>query len=160
MPLRRSTLGLSSFAAFAVFVVCLCLFLTACGRGKEVENPAPSSSLTKDEALNLARFFVLGDPTRRSISLVSPTGSMLPVLASNHVMLLERATGHELAIGDIAIIERETGKTFVHRVTDKGESSGGVFMAGDNSKTPDGWFFSSRVRWRVVGVIYFQKNAN
>lgn len=160
MPLTRANLGRSSLACFLAFAACLFLFLTACGRGKEVEKPAPSSSITKAEALRLADAWLAGDPFKRGRSLVAPTGSMLPTLASNHVLLLERATGHDLAIGDIAIIERENGKTFVHTVTDKNESSGGVFMHGDNTERPDGWFFSSRVRWRVAGVIYFRKNAN
>lgn len=160
MSVSRPALGLSSLTCFLVFAVCLFFFLTACGRGKEVELPAPSSSITKAEALRLADAWLAGDPFNRGRSLVAPTGSMLPVLASNHVLLLERATGHDLQIGDIAIIEREPGKTFVHRVTDKGESSGGVFTRGDNNKAPDGWFFSNRVRWRVAGVIYFRKNAN
>jgi len=153
----RKSLCISSFTGFLVFLACLFLLLTACGRGKEVEKPAPASSMTKAQAVKFAVTWKEIDPDRHDWSFVSATGSMLPVIASNHILLLEKSDGKDLGRGDVALYEkRDKSGTICHRLTDIGPT-GGLFFEGDNNSEPDGWVFPSRVRWRVAGQLFFAK---
>lgn len=123
------------------------------GMGREEKNPAPVSRMKKDEALMLAKLWAAGDPARRSFTTVASTGSMLPVLDSNSILLMERVTAGELRKNDIAIYESAKGDmSIVHRA--KEVLPDGVYFEGDNNHRSDGWIKPDKVRWRIAGILY------
>ena len=120
---------------------------------REQSNTPPTSHMSRSEAVNLAALWQLADTQHRSYSFVSATGSMLPVLGSNSVLLLESVTVADLKKNDIAIYENAAGNgTIVHRA--KAVSPDGVYFEGDNNTWPDGWIKPDRIRWRVAGILY------
>jgi hypothetical protein len=119
--------------------------------------PAPSSSLSKSDALSLAMLWKQTNPLARDYCEVGPTGSMAPVLDSRSILLLERITAADLKKNDISIYVHSAESTTCHRVIDI--RPGSVLFEGDNNHEPDGWIPSDRVRWRVVAIIFTQRDA-
>lgn len=121
------------------------------GEGREESNPAPTSSMTKAEAVQLANLWVLTDRENRSCSLVAPTGSMLPFLDSHSVLLLEKVKPQDLRENNIAIYQGKTSQV-VHRV--KEITPDGIWFEGDNNHYSDGWIKPEQIRWRIAGILY------
>jgi len=123
------------------------------GMGREKNNPAPISRMGKKEAVMIARLWAAGDLGNRSFMTVAPTGSMLPVLDSNSILLIEKVTGAELRKNDIAVYEiTPGGMNIVHRA--KEVSPDGVYFEGDNNGRSDGWIKAEKVHWRIAGILY------
>jgi hypothetical protein len=130
--------------------------LVPCGcvhRTPEESNPAASSSMTRSEAVLLAAVaWTMQDPARRSYSIVTDTGSMLPAFDSRSILLLEKLESPPLR-GDILHVDQGPGRPNIgHRV--RAVKEGWVLMDGDNSPWSDGWFPLDRVGWRVAGILY------
>lgn len=123
---------------------------------REDRKPAPSSSLSKAEAIALGNLWKQTDPQKRDFCLVSNSGSMAPVLDSRSVLLLEKATAADLRKNDISIYHRDTGPTVCHRVVEVGATS--VLFDGDNNRASDGWIPADRIRWRVVSIIFTRRS--
>lgn len=150
--------------AGAFFLIAVLSFLAAlvsgCGGSADVpredRTPAPSSSLTKQDAIASAQLWAMFDTSRRGFCEVAPTGSMAPVIDSRSVLLLERVRPGDLRPNDIAIFEREPGKPSVcHRVHEVRPD--GVLFSGDNNRGSDGWIRPERIQWRVAGILYTQR---
>ena len=132
----------------------LILALVGCSK-KEDQKPTPTSSMTHAEAMDAARSWAFRKIESRSYSSVQPTGSMLPVLGSNCVLLLERAEPYQLRVGDIALYtNEEKDGTICHRIRQLSPTA--AFFTGDNNDPtkPDGWINYERIEWRVAGVLY------
>jgi hypothetical protein len=138
---------------FAVFA------LVGCGPSsntpKEDVNPAPSSSVTKEQAKALGFWWVIGDPNNRITGDVTPTASMIPYVDSRSILFLEKYTGQKLYVGDIVMFDRGDAKNVLHRIKDI--KDGHVYMSGDNNMYPDGWFPLSAIKYRLAGQIYTQR---
>lgn len=137
-----------------VLLAALILALAGCSN-REEQKPTPTSSMTHAEALDAARSWAFRKIESRSYSSVAPTGSMLPVLGSNCVLLLERAKPYELRVGDIALYTNdEKDGTICHRIRDLSPTA--ALFSGDNNDPtkPDGWIAYERIEWRVAGVLY------
>jgi hypothetical protein len=119
--------------------------------------PAPSSSLTKPEALAFGAAWKQADPAKRDYCEVQATGSMTPIFDSRSVLLLERVEAGTLKKNDISIYLRSAGATTCHRVMEV--RSDGVLFEGDNNRYSDGWISPDRVQWRVV-AIFFTRREN
>lgn len=84
---------------------------------------------------------------------------MVPTIDSGSILLLEKVTGTDLRVGDIAIYQSADGKsTICHRVRDVSKS-GAVLFTGDNNRgtSSDGWIDSRRILWRVAGILYTKR---
>jgi hypothetical protein len=137
------------------------LLVVFCGCGKrtrEEANPAPSSSMEKQTALNWALRWAETDPGR-SYREVAATGSMLPVFDSRSVLLLERVKASDLKPNDIALyataLDGSGDATISHRIREVRPD--GVLFDGDNNQASDGWIAPGRVRWRVCGILYTRR---
>ena len=141
-----------------VALIISAVLLSGCGRSEDLR-PAPSSSVAKDFAAIDAASWMLRDANNRSFTTVMPTGSMVPTLDSRSVLLLERVSGPELKVGDIAIYAGTGARKpmVVHRVTAIGASA--TLFAGDNNdpQKPDGWIAHDRIRWRVAGILFTKR---
>ena len=124
----------------------------------EQKRPAPNSSLTKSEALQIGARWKLINPAQRSYCEVNPTGSMVPILDSRCVLLLERVSADQLRKNDISIYMRGDDVTICHRVMDV--RNGAVLFEGDNNPRSDGWVTSERVLWRVTAIIFTRATAS
>ncbi len=123
----------------------------------EQKRPAPSSSLTKSEALQIGARWKQTNPAQRSYCEVNPTGSMVPILDSRCVLLLERVSADQLRKNDISIYMRGDDVTICHRVMDV--RNGAVLFEGDNNPRSDGWVTSERILWRVTAIIFTQRDG-
>lgn len=137
-----------------VLISVLVLALAGCSK-REDHKPTPTSSMTHAEALDAARSWAFRKIERRSYSAVAPTGSMLPVLGSNCILLLERVEPYELRVGDIALYTNNEGNgTICHRIRQLSPTAA-LFLGDNNDPTkPDGWIVYERIEWRVAGVLY------
>jgi hypothetical protein len=122
----------------------------------EERRPAPSSSLSKSEAMNLGVMWKLSNPALRAYCEVAPTGSMVPILDSRCVLLLERVKADQLRKNDISIYLSDDNATICHRVMDV--KNGSVLFEGDNNPRSDGWVAPSRILWRVTAIIFTQRD--
>lgn len=134
-------------AGAVLLVVCLVGVFGCSDRTPEQANPAPSSSLTKADAIAWAFKHWDGTAAGRTHCGVLPTGSMLPVFGSTSVLLLEPAT--QPRVGDLLLYD---AANYSHRV--KEVRDGHVLMDGDNNDHSDGWVELSRVHHRVAGILY------
>ncbi len=123
----------------------------------EQKRPAPSSSLTKSEAMQIGARWKQTNPALRSYCEVQPTGSMVPILDSRCVLLLERVSAGQLRKNDISIYMRGDDVTICHRVMDV--RNGGVLFEGDNNPRSDGWVAPDRILWRVTAIIFTQRDG-
>lgn len=111
----------------------------------------PASSLTKEQAIEEAKAFVARDPASRHYVTVAPTGSMLPIVGSNCIVMLERVRGR-VAVGEVVV----RADAVMHTVTAVNER-GAFIMSGANGQVPDGWNPPEAAHWRMVGVFYARR---
>lgn len=132
----------------------LAFVLTGCAPDgpRENWNPAPSSSLTKSQAIQLAARCAFSVEPNLSFSEVSATGSMVPFFDSRSVVLCEPYIGQKINKGDVVVFDRGDHPNVAHRVIDV--KDGHFFASGDNNQHSDGWFPLSQINRRVVGVLY------
>ena|GEM_PF-5784350 len=137
----------------------LFLVLTPSAPGRELSredlHPAPSSSLTKGEALAFAALWRQSNPSLRDYCEVGSSGSMTPVLDSRCILLLERATATDLRKNDISIYLHSAVMTACHRVIEVRPD--GILFAGDNNRRSDGWVAPERIRWRVAAIFFTRR---
>jgi len=132
-------------------------WLTRIFQPRELDNPAGSSGYTRLVVREEATRWAAAHPNR-SWSEVLPTGSMVPVLDSGSILLLEKVTGTDLRPGDIAIYARPGLPNACHRVREVSKSGAALFTGDNNRGTqPDGWIASSRIQWRVAGILYTRR---
>jgi hypothetical protein len=144
-------------ALSSLCLVAVVLCLASC-QPRESASPAPSSHFTMDAIRADAIQWVSAAPSIRGYTAVKPTGSMLPTFGSNALLLIERITGRDLAVGDIAIYEDGNGGHICHRVRAVNERGAAIFAGDNNAGTDsDGWIAADRIRWRVAGVLYASK---
>lgn len=142
-----------AFAVIALFMLLSCT-------SKEDVRPAPSSSMTKAEALTFAREHWVKFAPGNTYCDVAATGSMVPMFDSRSVLLLEPVTTAQLTAHDIANYATAPDGTgpdsITHGVT---LVEGGAFIAeGDsNRNVNDGFIAGKRLRYRVAGILYTQR---
>ncbi len=121
------------------------------GSGKGL--PAPTSSLTKDNALKAAygsNLFVKGSV----IKSVAATGSMQPVLSEHSYLLMEPASFDDLRVGDIVTyIHPAINQPVTHRLIAK-RAEGFVAKGDHNTDADNVWVTKSNYQMRVYGIIY------
>lgn len=130
---------------------------------KEQRTPAPSSSLTMEQAEAYGFWWVLNRPDH-GVFKVEPTGSMLPLLGSNSLLLAERFTG-QVNVNDICIYDHDPKLPAVcHRVVAIDTKNKAVIFEGDNNpigpqgqSSSDGWIDMSRINYRVAGILYTER---
>lgn len=148
--MRPATKGfVVSLALVGACALAFCLW--GCGPAdRETKSPtkAPASSLSMTVVTADATAWKLRDPQNRTFRPVSATGSMLPLVASNSLVLLERVDGR-VAVGDVIV--RRDG--VMHTVTAVNER-GAFIMSGINNDRPDGWFPPGAAEWRLAGTLY------
>lgn len=126
----------------------LALALAACAPRETAGPAAPSSGITRDLALVLAR-----DAARTiggTVVTFTPTGSMLPTIDSRSIGVAERLDPAEpLRLGDI-VLYPAADALYAHRVIAVAPD-GYALTAGDNNPRSDGWH---RPALRLVALYY------
>ena len=158
MPLtshQRIALDGLKFCFGALVVLVVVWLLASCSRrsdvGDEKNNPAPSSSLTLEQAKAQGAAWAIGNPDRTWTNPAA-TSSMVPYLDSHSVVLLERPTG-EIRIHDIVVVNEGPGReNVIHQVMRI--DGGAVYIEGKNNQWPDGWLPKTAISWRACGVLY------
>ena len=117
--------------------------------------PAPSSPLTRQDALAIGALWKQSNPEKRDYCAVAPTGSMAPILDSRSVLLIERASADDLRKNDLSIYLASAVQSICHRVIEVRPYA--VLFDGDNNRRSDGWIPAGRVRWRVAAIIFTRR---
>lgn len=144
-------------ALSSLCLVAAALCLASC-QPRESVTPAPSSHFPIEAIKADAAQWVAAAPSIRGYTAVKPTGSMLPLFGSNAILLIERITGRDLLVGDIAIYDDMNGGYICHRVRAVNERGAAIFTGDNNPGTAsDGWITADRIRWRVAGILYASK---
>lgn len=139
-------------------LLCAAMLPFAACTKREDNNPPPSSHFPLAVVAGDAAAWAVRAPTIRSSIMVKPTGSMLPLFGSNAILLIERVTGRDLRVGDIALYDDLNGGTICHRVRAVNERGAAIFTGDNNDGTAsDGWIAPDRIRWRVAGILYAQR---
>ena len=145
--------------AIVVAIICfaIAILLGGCaGVPKRLEDvrPAPSSSMTKAQATDFAKTWAEGDRFNRSFSTVSTTGSMTPLIDSRTVLLIEKVKMTDIQFRDLPIYW-DGARWVVHVAMAKRQNS--VLITGANNMRSDGWIAESKIKWRVAGVLFTQR---
>jgi signal peptidase I len=117
---------------------------------------APSSQLTREQALALASALAKVSGRDIIVAAVGPTGSMRPYFDENALLLLEAAPFGELRLGDVVtFFHPRLHVEVVHRLLEK---RGDAFWSkGDHNNWMDDVLVTpENYHRRLVGVIYFQ----
>ena len=120
---------------------------------------APSSQLTRDQALSVASAMSKVNGKDIVVGTVAPTGSMRPYFDENALLLLEAAPFGELRLGDVVTFYHpRLHVEVVHRLLEK---RGDAFWSkGDHNNWMDDVLVTSEnYHRRLVGVIYFQSGT-
>jgi hypothetical protein len=125
----------------------------------EASKPAASSSLTLAQArAGIGAAWIAEDPINHAVEGDEPTGSMLPVIGSNCLLLLERFNGQVPNQDDMLSYWHDASLPSVtHRCTAVDLANKAWVPAGDNNSGSDGWQPIANIRWRVAGIIYCQQ---
>jgi signal peptidase len=113
----------------------------------------PTSSLTRENALQIGRLFTLLRPGT-SYATVLPTGSMKPFFDEKAILLTENAPFSDLKVGDIVTYRHPSlGRPVVHRLVIR---EGDRFWAkGDaNGRMDTVYVTKDNYLRRVYGMVY------
>lgn len=128
------------------------------GTPSQADKPSPHSSYTTSDLWKRARKAFPEDNIR--VFEVANTNSMEPLFDDNCQVITETTTPAVLALqplrcGDIVIYTAGEG-LIIHRLKENRLINGKEYwlLAGDNNFVPDGWVETSRIAFRVVGILY------
>jgi hypothetical protein len=115
--------------------------------------PAASSGLQTKEAQRLAQTLALLVPDS-TVSLVTPTKSMVPVFDSNAFVLLEKTRYQDLRVGDIVTFRHPNYPLpIVHRIVEKRGDR--FWTKGDgNVHMDDVYLTQENFLQRVFAIVY------
>jgi hypothetical protein len=119
----------------------------------EHSNPAPSSSLTRAEAIAMGEAWFTSDKLNRRYIEVRPTSSMVPLYDSRTILLVERVNGPVLKGQSLLFDRPDVPGDLVCHGAQKVEADR-VYISGLNVLHPDGWVPLSAVFWRVSVALY------
>lgn len=138
------------------------LLLGACTKSPEQSreqiSPAARSSFTREQLMSeIVMPWVDKDTTTRRIGSVQPTGSMLRVMDSSSIILLEKiGPTDSIGISDILIYKTNINGSelnIAHRLIAI-NTDGTLVFKGDNNDTNDPIVDRRDVLFRVVAVLY------
>jgi hypothetical protein len=122
------------------------------------DKPSPHSNYSKQELWRRARKSFPEDNI--SIFEVANTNSMEPLFDDNCQVIMEDVSvganiRQPLVEGDIVVYE-SNGGLIIHRLTEQRLINNDIYwlLRGDNNFLPDGWIKQSRIKYRLVGVLY------
>jgi len=87
---------------------------------------------------------------------VYATGSMLPNIGFNTILVLEAVNPKDLQVGDVIYYVKPGEKPNTHAVDLVGESA--VITRGYNTTRNDGYIQDSWIKYRLVSVIFCRKS--
>ncbi|HVU33912.1 MAG TPA: signal peptidase I [Opitutaceae bacterium] len=120
---------------------------------------APTSVLSREEAIRLAAAIQQVERRDIVVSLVAPTGSMRPYFNENALLLLESVPFESLKPGDVVTYyDSRIGGLVAHRLIEK---RGNVFWSkGDHNRVMDSIYVTpENFRRLLVGIVYLRGDA-
>jgi hypothetical protein len=121
---------------------------------------APTSQLTRDQAMGLASALSRLEGRDIIIGIVAASGSMRPYFDENALLLLEAVPFEELRLGDVVTFTHPKLQVDVaHRIVEKRGDS--FWTRGDHNSSMDNIYVTrENFRRRLVGVIYLKPETN
>jgi signal peptidase I len=98
----------------------------------------------------------------QNLSLFETSGySMWPFLKQGARLVIKKAAGKDLKIGDM-VLYKKAGQTICHRLVKKAENKEGVifYIRGDNSTSKPEIVLENMLVGKVVGIIKNNKTIN
>lgn len=116
----------------ALAPACLALWLSGCASRPEAK--APTSDLSRDNAMNLARLTAAA--IGGQVFTIAPTGSMKPTLDETSIVAIEPSEFANLRRGDLVVYMSLQGAPILHRLH-RQAPGGNWFVLGDNNPAVD-----------------------
>ena len=136
-------------------IALLALALTGCASGPTAAITAPRSSVTRDNALTLAKQVAASIGGR--VYAIAPSGSMLPTLDEGSIVTVEKVTLDQLKRGDIIVYRNAAGLAVIHRLYERHNDA--WFVLGDNNASIDRETVSAgNFLGRVCAIFYTATN--
>jgi len=129
----RKTLSAAKFNAYGFAAVVLAFALSGCATGSNVSNVAPHSTVSRDDALALAKHVATSIGGR--VFAIAPSGSMLPTLDEGSIVTIEKVALERLRVGDIIVYRNASGMAVIHRLYE--QHGDRWFVLGDNNTSID-----------------------
>lgn len=124
--------------------------------GIDLTNAEAPGDWVEESQIHIYENAVVIDVDGASLSRYAPTGSMVPILDedSNGIRIVPE-NEEDIEVGDIITFEQDN-QLIVHRVSEKGEDSEGVYFItkGDNNNITDGKIRFEDVRYVTIGIIW------
>ena len=114
-------------------VVLLAMGLLGCTSGPNVAATAPHSTVSRDNALALAKH--VAKSIGGKVYAIAPSGSMLPTLDADSIVAVENVSLDKLRRGDIIIYRNGSGMVVIHRLYE--QHADRWYVLGDNNASID-----------------------
>ncbi len=129
----------------------LALGLSGCASSATTTGTAPHSTVSRDNALALARH--VADSIGGRVYAIAPSGSMIPTLDAGSIVTIETVPLAKLRKGDIVIYRNTSGLAVIHRLYEKHDNL--WYVLGDNNATVDHEMVSAgNFIGRVCAIFY------
>ena len=136
--------------------VLLTIGLIGCTSGPTVAGTAPHSTVSRDNALALAKHVASSIGGR--VYAIAPSGSMLPTLDEGSIVTVEKVTLEKLHRGDIIIYRNATGMAVIHRLYERHGDR--WYVLGDANASVDREMVTSgNFIGRVCAIFYTSTDA-
>jgi len=109
------------------------LTFSGCATGTNVGQTAPHSTVSRDNALVLAKH--VANSIGGRVFAIAPSGSMLPTLDEGSIVTIEKVALDKLHVGDIIIYRNASGMAVIHRLYE--QHGDRWFVLGDNNTSVD-----------------------
>jgi len=124
-------------------VVLLAMGLLGCTSGPNVAATAPHSTVSRDNALALAKH--VAKSIGGKVYAIAPSGSMLPTLDADSIVAVENVSLDKLRRGDIIIYRNGSGMVVIHRLYE--QHADRWYVLGDNNASIDREMVSDAARF-------------
>ena len=140
----------------SVASVLLAIACVGCSTSSNIAVTAPRSTVTRANALTLARQVATSIGGR--VYAIAPSGSMLPTLDEGSIVTIEKVSLEKLHKGDIIVYRNASGAAVIHRLYERHDDR--WFVLGDNNASVDRETVSAgNFLGRVCAIFYTAADA-
>ena len=136
---------------FGFVAALFALISSGCATSANVGATAPHSTVSRDNALVLAKH--VANAIGGRVYAIAPSGSMLPTLDEGSIVTIEKVALEKLHKGDIIVYRNASGAAVIHRLYERHDDR--WYVLGDNNASVDQELVSAgNFIGRVCAIFY------